>query len=83
MKTDIFMEIIKTGELQLRPGVARLVDEAIKENIKLAVCSTSNEKAVNLVVNHLLGAERRKYFSEILAGDVVSKKKPNPEIRFP
>jgi len=46
----------------------------------LAVCSTSHERAVNLVVERLLGPDRKTYFSEILAGDVVSKKKPDPEI---
>ena len=80
LKTTIFMQIIENGELQLRPGVARLVDEAIAEGIQLAVCSTSNERAVNLIVEILLGTERKKYFSGIFAGDIVTKKKPDPEI---
>ena len=80
LKTDLFMEIIGSGELPLRPGVARLVDEVIAEGLVLAVCSTSNERAVNLVVETMLGAERRAHFNAILAGDVVSKKKPDPEI---
>jgi HAD superfamily hydrolase (TIGR01509 family) len=80
LKTDLFMEIIESGELPLRPGVARLVDEAISAGIRLAVCSTSNERAVNLIVEKLLGADRRAYFSAILAGDVVTRKKPDPEI---
>jgi len=46
----------------------------------LAVCSTSHERAVNLVVEKLLGSQRKGHFSAILAGDVVSKKKPDPEI---
>jgi HAD superfamily hydrolase (TIGR01509 family) len=80
LKTDLFMKIIESGELPLRPGVARLVDEAIKKNIMLAVCSTSNEMAVNLVVEKMLGEKRKSHFNAILAGDVVSKKKPDPEI---
>ena len=80
LKTDLFMQIIESGELPLRPGVARLVDEAIAANVALAICSTSNERAVNLVAGKLLGPERKARFSEILAGDVVSKKKPDPEI---
>ena len=79
-KTELFMQIIESGELPLRPGVARLVDEAIAAGVTLAVCSTSNERAVNLIVEKLLGAERRRHFAAILAGDVVSKKKPDPEI---
>ena len=80
LKTSLFMQIIESGELTLRPGVARLVDEAIAAGLELAVCSTSNEKAVNLIVEKLLGPARKKYFRAILAGDVVSKKKPDPEI---
>ncbi|MFC1635093.1 HAD-IA family hydrolase, partial [Planctomycetota bacterium] len=80
LKTDFFMQIIESGELPLRPGIARIVDEAITANMTLAVCSTSHERAVNLVVERLLGPERKTHFSAILAGDVVSKKKPDPEI---
>jgi HAD superfamily hydrolase (TIGR01509 family) len=80
LKTALFMELIGSGTLPLRPGVARLMDEAIARGIKLAVCSTSNEKAVNTIVDVLLGQERKKAFSAILAGDVVSRKKPDPEI---
>lgn len=80
LKTDLFMQIIESGELPLRPGAARLVDEAIAENVDLAVCSTANERAVNLVVERLLGPKRKAKFDLILAGDVVSKKKPDPEI---
>lgn len=80
LKTDLFMQIIESGGLPLRPGVARLVDEAIAANITLAICSTSNERAVNLVAEKLLGPKRKTHFSEILAGDVVSRKKPDPEI---
>jgi len=79
-KTEYYTQIIESGQLPLRPGVARLVDEAIAAGVRLAVCSTSNEKAVNAVVEKLLGAERKGKFDLILAGDVVSKKKPDPEI---
>jgi HAD superfamily hydrolase (TIGR01509 family) len=80
LKTDLYTRMIESGRLPLRPGVARLVDEAVAAGIKLAVCSTSNEKSVNTLVERLLGAERKARFDVILAGDVVSKKKPDPEI---
>jgi HAD superfamily hydrolase (TIGR01509 family) len=80
LKTDYFMEIIQSGQLPLRPGVARFVDEAIAANMTLAICSTSAERAVNMVAEVLHGPERKACFNAILAGDVVSKKKPDPEI---
>lgn len=79
-KTQFFMQLIETGTLPLRPGIRRIIDEAITNNIKLAVCSTSNEKSVRLIVELLLGKERAGNFQAILAGDMVSRKKPDPEI---
>lgn len=78
-KTAIFTELIAEGSLPLRPGIRRVVDEAHAAGIKLGVCTTSNPKAVDGVLD-LLGAERKKWFDIVLAGDVVAKKKPNPEI---
>ena len=61
LKTDCFMQIIESCQLPLRPGVARLVDEAIADGISLVVCSTSNERAVTMVVERLLGKEIIKH----------------------
>ena len=79
-KTDNFIRIIKEGKLPLRSGVLRLVDEAINEKILIAICSASNEKAVNLLIDTMIGKERKKHFKGIFAGDVVSMKKPDSEI---
>ncbi len=80
LKTDIFMKIISSGELPVRPGIKRIIDEAHAAGARLAVCSTSNEKAVREVVRVLLGPEREKKFAGIFAGDIVPKKKPSPDI---
>lgn len=78
-KTEIFMALIETGKLRLRPGVARLVDEAFGAGLTVAVCSTSNEKAVSAVVRVLLGPERAERIT-IFAGDAAARKKPDPAI---
>ncbi|KAM0940799.1 putative phosphoric monoester hydrolase [Dioscorea sansibarensis] len=78
-KTELFMALIEKKQLPLRPGVARLIDEALAKGIKVAVCSTSNEKAVSAVVSFLLGPERANKI-DIFAGDVVPRKKPDPAI---
>ena len=78
-KTDLFMQIIDSGALPLRPGVARMVDAALAAGMQVAVCSTSNERAVGAVVRVLLGSERAARI-RIFAGDAVAKKKPDPAI---
>lgn len=78
-KTAIFMEIIASGQLPLRSGVGRLVDEAVAAGIRLGVCTTSDALSVSGVLA-LLGQDRAQRFEFVLAGDVVSRKKPDPEI---
>lgn len=76
-KTAIFVELIESGKLPLRPGVKRLMAETMEAGLILGVCTTSNEKAANAVANGML---KDMKFEFILAGDIVSKKKPDPEI---
>jgi HAD superfamily hydrolase (TIGR01509 family) len=79
LKTNIFMDLISTGKLPLRPGIARIVDEAIAAGVTLAVCSTSNERAVQAVVDVMLGPARSAKIT-VFAGDVVARKKPAPDV---
>ncbi|KAI4365966.1 hypothetical protein MLD38_021899 [Melastoma candidum] len=78
-KTELFMALIEKKLLPLRPGVAKLIDQALSNGVKVAVCSTSNEKAVSAIVSFLLGPERAEQI-KIFAGDVVPRKKPDPAI---
>ncbi len=80
LKTDLFMAIVESGELPLRSGINRLIDEAASAGIALAVCSTSHERAVTAVVEKLAGPARLAKFAGIFAGDLVAKKKPAPDV---
>ena len=76
-KTEIFVELIEEGSLPLRPGVKRIMKEAAVKGLKIGVCTTSNEKAAQAVAYGIL---KEIKFDFVLAGDVVKKKKPDPEI---
>jgi phosphoglycolate phosphatase-like HAD superfamily hydrolase len=41
-KTEIFIELIKEGALPLRPGIKRIMKEAINRGLKVGICTTSN-----------------------------------------
>src|SRR5262249_6821397 len=61
-----------------RPGVARIAREALAADWKVAVCSTSAVESVHAILEHVVGREDAARFA-ILAGDVVSRKKPAPD----
>jgi HAD superfamily hydrolase (TIGR01509 family) len=79
-KTAIYTEMVAAGKLPGRPGVARIVGEALDAGWSLAVASTSAEASVRAVLDHVVGAEQAARFALVLAGDVVEKKKPAPDI---
>ena len=76
-KTDVFIELLERGRLPLRPGVHRLMREAQATERLVGVCTTSNERSAAAITGNLLSDIR---FAFILAGDVVKRKKPDPEI---
>jgi HAD superfamily hydrolase (TIGR01509 family) len=78
-KSRIFSELVRDGAFELRAGVTRMVDEALANGIRLGVCTTARESSV-LAVLDLMGAQRKSRFEHVLAGDIVSRKKPDPEI---
>ncbi len=76
-KTALFVELIESGKLPIRPGVHRLMKEAMEAGIKVGVCTTSNEQAAKAITEKILSDVK---FDIVLAGDVVKNKKPDPEI---
>lgn len=76
-KTRITSEIVTS--LPVRPGILRIIDEARAAGVRLGVCTTSNPKFIDAVLD-LFGAERKAAFEFVHAGDVVAKKKPAPDI---
>jgi HAD superfamily hydrolase (TIGR01509 family) len=79
-KTAIYTEMVAQGKLPARPGIRRIVEEAQDAGWTLAVCSTSAEAAVRAILDHAVGPERAARFDLVLAGDVVARKKPAPDI---
>ncbi|HMK08732.1 MAG TPA: HAD-IA family hydrolase [Anaerolineales bacterium] len=76
-KTALFIELIESGRLPLRPGIHRFMQEAVAAGLQLGVCTTSNEKAAHAIAYQIL---KDIPFAFVLAGDVVEKKKPAPDI---
>ena len=78
-KTEITSGLVGEGALQLRPGISRIVDEAIAAGVTLGVCTTSNPRFIDAVLD-LFGSERKARFAFVHAGDCVARKKPDPAI---
>lgn len=78
-KTARYTDLVRSGALPGRPGIARLVADADAAGWRLAVASTSAEESVRAVLEHAVGPELAARFA-VFAGDVVPRKKPAPDI---
>jgi len=78
-KTEIYIEMVEAGRLPARPGIKRIVGAARGARWQLAVCSTSAEASVRAILDHAVGEAAAADFL-VLAGDVVPRKKPAPDI---
>jgi HAD superfamily hydrolase (TIGR01509 family) len=79
-KTAIYTEMVAAGRLPTRPGIRRIITAAQDAGWKLAVASTSAEPSVRAILEQAVGPDRAARFDVVLAGDVVPKKKPAPDI---
>lgn len=78
-KTAIYTELVASGALPARPGIARITAEAAAAGWGLAVASTSAEPSVRAVLEHAVGPDAAAQF-RVFAGDIVAHKKPAPDI---
>jgi HAD superfamily hydrolase (TIGR01509 family) len=78
-KTAQFKKLVADSQIPARPGVARVIGEALGAGWTVAVASTSAEESVRAVLEHAVGAPTAQQIP-VFAGDVVPAKKPDPAI---
>ena len=79
-KTFLYNSWVKEGLLKLRPGIRKIVNMAKKKEIILAIStSTSFENVVSLIKS-CFDESPEKLFHFISTGELVSRKKPYPDL---
>ena len=79
-KTDNYTRSVLDGDVALRDGVARLIDEASGSRVLLSIATTTTFANVEALLRTSLGADAIDRFAVIGAGDHVAKKKPAADI---
>jgi len=79
-KTDIYTRAMAAGELPLRPGVLRLLEEARGAGLRLGIATTTTPANVTALLQHSVSPDAIDWFDVIAAGAVVPAKKPAPDI---
>lgn len=79
-KSALFQRMIEEGSVPPRPGIKRLVEEALRAGWRLGVASTSARTSVEAVLRVVVGGENAARFDFVLGGEAVERKKPAPDV---
>lgn len=79
-KTRHYTKLLSMGEIPLRTGVKRLIDEARSQNMRMAIATTTTPANVTALLEHALAPGSSDWFEVIAAGDIVPAKKPAADI---
>jgi HAD superfamily hydrolase (TIGR01509 family) len=79
-KTMHYINFLVDKPIPLRPGVQRLLEEARREGIRLAIATTTTAQNVFSLLENSLSPESLNWFEVIAAGNIVPAKKPAPDI---
>ena len=74
---DYFNNIVETGQMQLKPGAAQILQLLKNRNIPVGLASSSPRVMIKKVLER---HDVLQYFDVVISGDMVLKGKPDPEI---
>lgn len=78
-KNEVYAALVADKQVQLRPGVARLIDEARQAGLKLAIVTTTSRVNIEALIAHILPAGAIDWFDTLVTGEDVQVTKPDPE----
>ncbi len=78
-KNRHYAERLRTGCIAPRPGVERIIDEARRAGIRLAVVTTSARANVEALFDGVLPAATREAFEALICAEDAAAKKPAPD----
>ena len=80
VKTALYNDKLEQGMMSLRPGVERLITEAYKLKMRMAIATTTSMENVTTLIECTLGKASIPWFEVIVAGNMVAIKKPASDV---
>lgn len=79
-KSVIYRELLSGTGIRLRPGVERLLREAVARRVHLGVATSSSRRNLDTLLRSTLGEDSIRMFGAVITCDVVEDKKPSPAV---
>lgn len=78
-KNTLYAGLLTSQRIELRPGVAELMDEALHAGLRLAIVTTTSRANVEALLRLTVGPAWPQRFAATVCGEDVQRKKPDPE----
>jgi len=79
-KNEYYVELVRSGAIPLRNGVMALMQECREHALPMGIATTTSRVNVEALLAMHLGARWRAWFSVVVCGEDVQRKKPDPEV---
>ena len=79
-KTRRYDASLREEPLPLRPGVARLFDEAANGHLTLAIATTTTAANLDALLEPHFGRTWRERFAAVVSGSEIKRLKPEPDV---
>lgn len=79
-KSEIYRELLLQGHVQLRPGVADLINAAAAAGVRLGIATSSSIKNVEALLTNTMGPDALDLFDCIVTCEIVTDKKPSSSV---
>lgn len=79
-KTIAYARAVNSGAVGLRPGVLRLMDEALSQGMQLAIATTTSPVNIAALLRNAVGSDWRRRFTAIGDASTAPLKKPHPQV---
>ncbi|MDE2577381.1 MAG: HAD-IA family hydrolase [Hyphomicrobiales bacterium] len=78
-KNAAYGSMVRAGAAVLRPGVARLMDEAARAGVALAICTTTSRANIDALLEAAFGPQGERRFATLVCAEDAPVKKPAPD----
>lgn len=80
LKTAAYEAAVQNGDVCLRPGVLRLMNEAASQGIRLAIATTTSPVNIAALLTKAIGPDWRTHFVAVGDASTAPNKKPHPQV---
>lgn len=80
LKTAAYEQAVQRGEVQMRPGVLALIEEASAQGLALAIATTTSPVNIAALLRQAMGPDWRDRFVVLEDASTAPVKKPDPVV---